>query len=80
MYPPSKKTGIVIDEAIQAFPRIVLAIIIAIVISKPLELKIFEKEINQVLLEQKNALILASQEQIAQQYAPNIETINNDHP
>ncbi len=41
------------EEILQATPRIVLAIIIAIVISKPLELKIFEKEINQVLLEQK---------------------------
>src|SRR5690606_27869306 len=33
------------SEFLQALPRIVLAIIIAIVISKPLEIKIFEKEI-----------------------------------
>ena len=31
------------DEFIQAAPRIILAVIIAIVIAKPLELKIFEK-------------------------------------
>ena len=36
-------------EIAQATPRIILAIIIAVVISKPLELKLFEKEINQVL-------------------------------
>jgi hypothetical protein len=73
-----KKTGHVLDEFIQALPRIILAIIIAIVISKPLELKIFEKEINQLLLEQKNNLTLANKEQIAQQYNPNIETLNNE--
>jgi len=32
-----KKTGNVIDELIQASPRILLAVIIAVVISKPLE-------------------------------------------
>ena len=41
-------------ELLQASPRIILALIIAVVISKPLELKIFEKEIDQVLLERKN--------------------------
>src|SRR5690606_11399097 len=53
-----KKRNHFIDELIQATPRIILAVIIAIVISKPLELKIFEKEINQVLLQQKNDLTL----------------------
>ena len=73
-----KKTGNVIDELIQASPRIVLAVIIAVVISKPLELKIFQKEIDQVLLEQKNDFTLANQEQIAQQYTPTVEALNND--
>jgi len=73
-----KKTGNVIDELIQASPRIILAVIIAVVISKPLELKIFEKEINQVLLEQKNDFTLANKDQIAQQYTPTVEALNND--
>lgn len=73
-----KKTGNVIDELIQASPRIILAVIIAIVISKPLELKIFEKEINQVLLEQKNNFTLANKEQIAQQYTPTVASLTND--
>lgn len=73
-----KKTGHVIDELIQASPRILLAVIIAIVISKPLELKIFEKEINQVLLEQKNDLTLANKNQIAKQFNPNIDNLNTD--
>ena len=73
-----KKTGNVLDEIIQASPRILLAVIIAIVISKPLELKIFEKEINQVLLEQKNELTLANKNQIAEQFTPTIGNLNND--
>ncbi len=73
-----KKTGNVLDELIQASPRILLAVIIAIVIAKPLELKIFEKEINQVLLEQKNDFTLANKDQIAQQYTPKIESLNNE--
>jgi hypothetical protein len=73
-----KKTGNVIDELIQASPRIILAVIIAVVIAKPLELKIFEKEINQVLLEQKNDLTLENKDQIAQQYTPKIETLKSD--
>ena len=66
------------SELIQATPRIVLAIIIAVVISKPLELKIFEKEINQVLLEEKNSMTLANQEQLALQYTPEIKNLNQE--
>jgi len=73
-----KKTGNVIDELIQASPRIILAVIIAVVIAKPLELKIFEKEINQVLLEQKNDFTLANKEQIAQQYTPTVASLTNE--
>ena len=71
-----KKSDYKWKEVLQATPRILLAIIIAVVISKPLELKIFEKEINQFLLTQKNELTLANKNQIAQQYTPQIEQIN----
>jgi hypothetical protein len=60
-------------ELLQAAPRILLALVIAVVISKPLELKIFEKEINRVLLEQKNQMTLDNQQQLAQQFTPVIE-------
>jgi hypothetical protein len=73
-----KKRNSFIDELIQASPRLILAVIIAIVIAKPLELKIFEKEINQVLLETKNEMTLANQNQIAEQYTPNIAAFQND--
>ena len=73
-----KKRNLIIHEIIQASPRIILAVIIAIVISKPLELKIFEKEINQVLLEQKNDLTLTNQNQIAAQFTPTIDALSSE--
>ncbi len=73
-----KKRNSLSSEFIQATPRIILAVIIAIVISKPLEMKIFEKEINQVLLEEKNEMTLVNKEQIALQYTPKIEKLQQD--
>jgi len=73
-----KKRNSFFDELIQASPRIVLAIIIAVVISKPLEMKIFEKEINQVLLEEKNEMTLANKDQLALQYTPAITALNDE--
>lgn len=73
-----KKRDSIGKELIQATPRIILAVIIAIVISKPLEMKIFEKEINQVLLEEKNEMTLANKQQLALQYAPTVEKLNGD--
>ncbi|MBT8255733.1 MAG: DUF4407 domain-containing protein, partial [Bacteroidia bacterium] len=73
-----KKRDSFFDELIQASPRILLAVIITIVIAKPLELKIFEKEINQVLLEEKNEMTLANKDQLALQYTPTIEALNTE--
>jgi len=73
-----KKRDSFSSEFIQATPRIILAVIIAIVISKPLEMKIFEKEINQVLLEEKNEMTLNNKEQLALQYTPAVEKLNQD--
>ena len=71
-----KKSDSKWKEFAQAAPRIVLAIIIAVVISKPLELKLFEKEINQVLLAEKNQMTLENKTQIAQQFSPEIAKLN----
>ncbi len=70
-----KKSNNFFDEFLQASPRILLAVIIAIVIAKPLELKIFEKEINQILLEEKNDLTLENKEQLALQFTPAITAL-----
>ncbi len=57
-----RKEGKFYREFIMALPRIILAILISIVIAKPLELKIFEKEINA-------ELIIMDQQQRARQEA-----------
>jgi len=59
-----------------AIPRLILALIIAIVISKPLELKIFEKEIDRVLLSQKNEFTVQNQGEILAQYTPAITALD----
>lgn len=61
------------DEFIQTTPRIILAIIIAIVISKPLEIKIFEKEINTVLLKEKNEMAVANKKQVANYFQSDLD-------
>ncbi|MEN8703858.1 MAG: DUF4407 domain-containing protein [Polaribacter sp.] len=73
-----KKSDSKWKEVAQATPRVILAIIIAVVISKPLELKLFEKEINQVLLTEKNQMTLDNKTQIAQQFSPEISKINTE--
>lgn len=60
-------------EFLQASPRILLAIIIAIVISKPLEIKIFEKEINTVLLKEKNAMALKNKKEVADYFKTDLD-------
>lgn len=61
------------NEFIQATPRIALAIIIAIVISKPLEIKIFEKEIDTVLLKEKNAMALNNKKEVANYFKSDLD-------
>ena len=61
------------SEFSQATPRIILAIIIAIVISKPLEIKIFEKEINTVLLKEKNAMMLTNKKELANYFQTDLD-------
>jgi len=67
-----KKSNSFLNELIQASPRIILAIIIAIVISKPLEIKIFEKEINTVLLKEKNEMALNNKKQVANYFQSDV--------
>lgn len=61
------------QELLQATPRIVLAMIIAIVISKPLEIKIFQKEIDAVLLKEKNEMAMANKKQVADYYKSDLD-------
>ena len=68
-----KKRDSFLDEFIQASPRIVLAVIIAIVISKPLEIKIFQKEIATVLLKEKNEMAMANKKQVTNYFQSDVD-------
>ena len=68
-----KKRDSFMDEFIQATPRIILAIIIAIVISKPLEIKIFQKEIATVILKEKNEMAMANKNQITNYFKNDLD-------
>ena len=68
-----KKGDRFLDEFIQASPRIILAVIIAIVISKPLEIKIFEKEINTILLNEKNDMAMNNKKQVANYFKADLD-------
>lgn len=71
-----KKREKFISELRQAIPRLLLAVLIALVIAKPLELKIFEKEINRELDKQRLDTISESKDQISAGY-PEIVDLDN---
>ncbi|MDN4012828.1 DUF4407 domain-containing protein [Chryseobacterium gambrini] len=55
-----KKTGTWWNQMLMAIPRLILATFLGIIISKPLELKIFEKEVNKQL----NTIIQRNKKQL----------------
>jgi len=55
-----------------ALPRLVMAVLLALVISKPLELKIFEKEINAELITMEQEVFKQQEDQIQARYAGQI--------
>ena len=57
-----------------ALPRLVLALLLALVISKPLELKLFEREINRKLDEQKITFIKQAKDDLAEGF-PEIQAL-----
>jgi hypothetical protein len=59
-------------------PRLVLAFILAIVISKPLELKIFEKEIAQKVQEKQRDFAIQTQRKTEQQFNPVIDSLRKE--
>ncbi len=57
-----------------AAPRLALAVLLAIVISKPLELKIFEKEINAELVQMEQEVFKNQEDLVKIRYLPQIES------
>ena len=69
-----KKRNNFFREISMAIPRLMLAVLLAFVISKPLELKIFEREIMRVIDEKRTQQISETKEAIADNY-PEIEEL-----
>ena len=83
---PSDPWSVVVGKSlrglIQAFPRLVLAVFLAIVIATPLELKLFEREIQWSMAHDTQRRALEA-EQWAKEEFPDIETLrarNNELP
>jgi len=55
-----------------ASPRVIIAVFLAIVISKPLELKIFEKEINAELVSMEQDIKKTQEEKLRARYTPQL--------
>ena len=67
-----KKRGSGWGDLFTALPRLILATIIAIVISKPLELKIFEKEINAELVSMEQEVFKTQEGKVKERFEPRI--------
>jgi len=70
-----KSKGSVWKDFGVAFPRLVLAVLLALVISKPLELKIFEKEINSELIVMEQEQFKDQEDRVVVRYQPQIDAL-----
>jgi hypothetical protein len=72
-----RKEGKFRKELFMASPRIILAVIISIVIAKPLELKIFEKEIAPELVIMEQEAYARQEAQLTSRFQPQQDSIKN---
>lgn len=73
-----KSKGSVFRDFFTAFPRLIMAVLLALVISKPLELKIFEKEINAELIVMEQEVFKNQEDQLKARYQPQIEAYQQE--
>jgi hypothetical protein len=73
-----RKDGKFARELLSASPRIILAVIISIVIAKPLELKIFEKEINPELIIMEQEVRTRQEEKVKLRYTTTQDSLKNE--
>ena len=73
-----KRQGSGLLDFFTAFPRLVLAVIISIVISKPLELKIFEKEINAELISMEQEVYKTQEQKVRERYESRITGLQQE--
>ncbi len=68
-----KSKGSIWKDLGVALPRLAMAVLLALVISKPLELKIFEKEINAELIVMEQEKFKEQEDKVTVRYQPQIE-------
>lgn len=73
-----RKEGRPRREFLLALPRIILAVIISIVIAKPLELKIFEKEINPVLVVMEQQQYAEQELKVRERFLPEQDSLKGE--
>jgi hypothetical protein len=71
-----RKNGDSRQEWVSAVPRLILAIIISIVIAKPLELKIFEKEVHAEITHMIQEDLAAQEHTVKQRFSETRERLN----
>ncbi len=60
-----------------AFPRLLMAVLLALVISKPLELKIFEKEIRAEMVQMEQEVFKQQEDRVKERYQTQISELRN---
>lgn len=73
-----KKKDNKLQELGMAFPRLILAVLIAFVIAKPLELKLFETEINSELVLMEQERYKEQENVLRTRFSPEIDKIEGD--
>ncbi len=73
-----KKKGSFFKEFVTATPRIILAILIAFVISKPLELKLFQSEINGELVLMEQEVYKNQEDRLRLRFSPSIDSLKSE--
>ena len=64
-------------DAWVAFPRMVMAVLLAVVISKPLELKIFDKEIRAELVQMEQEVFKKQEDKVKERYTGQIADLRS---
>jgi hypothetical protein len=70
-----KKTGKIWQEWGMAIPRLILATLLAVVISRPLELKIFQPEIEEELILMKEEIRLEQENAVQKRYSDGLQKL-----
>jgi len=73
-----KRRGSLMQDFLTAIPRLALAVLISIVISKPLELKIFEKEINAELVSMEQEVYKTQELKVQDRFQHQIASLQEE--